>query len=203
MIAEVPVRGASFEEELWGLCQPTEEKAEEPAYSGARTAWFSAGQPQGGPPVTFPPCTPSAKGEWWVGSVMRAPVAGERLLSFSSLDAVQLSPGVAVPFLPSDAEAREAVLLFLRQNPDLQPVIVSMREKLEAHFKNRLITSPVLEVVENPEEPDDRILVLFATMQLSISEGLRTFETFCREWWFRQQAFREGKLDVHVGFSEV
>ncbi|MDD2675872.1 MAG: hypothetical protein PHP75_00140 [Methylacidiphilaceae bacterium] len=78
-----------------------------------------------------------------------------------------------------------------------------MREKLDAHFKNRLIASPVLEVVENPEEPDDRMLVLFATVQLPISEGLRKFETFCREWWFRQQAFREGKLDVHVGFSEV
>ncbi|WP_020494462.1 hypothetical protein [Verrucomicrobium sp. 3C] len=134
---------------------------------------------------------------------MRAPVAGKRLLFFSSLDAVRLSPDVPVPFLPSDFEAREAVLLFLRQNPDLRPVIASMAKKLEAYFKNRLIASLVLGVVENPEEPDDGMLMLFVTAQLSISEGLRKFETFCREWWFRQQAFREGKLDVHVGFSEV
>ncbi|CAB4243347.1 protein of unknown function [Methylacidimicrobium sp. AP8] len=82
-------------------------------------------------------------------------------------------------------------------------MIAGIAEKLAAYFKNRPVAPPALEVVENPEEPDDRMLVLFAEARLSISEGLRDLEAFCREWWFRRQAFREGDRDVPLGFSEV
>ncbi|MGD9896795.1 MAG: hypothetical protein AB7T14_06965 [Candidatus Methylacidiphilaceae bacterium] len=106
-------------------------------------------------------------------------------------------------FLPTDAEERQEVLEFLSENPDLKEPLLEAQKQLPNYFGHSVLRRAVLRVVENPEEPEDRMLVFFVTARSSIPEGLERLEKFCREWWFQDPAFAEGKLEIDVKFSGI
>ncbi len=86
---------------------------------------------------------------------------------------------------------------FLSDNVYLIPQVVEAHKKIKEYFPS---SDLVLEVVTDPEAPDEKELVIFIHTNLTPDEALDRLEMFDRNWWLDASLDTEGKLCIHVEY---
>lgn len=87
---------------------------------------------------------------------------------------------------------------FLGDNVYLIPQVVEAHEKIIEYFPTADL---VLEVVADPEAPDEKELVIFIHTNLTPDEALDRLEMFDRNWWLDASLDTGGKLCIHVEYE--
>lgn len=91
----------------------------------------------------------------------------------------------------------DEVWAFLRAHPELVPLLKEAYQRIQKHFPD----SPVaLEVIADPEAPDDRDLWAFIQTTLPPEEALEQVNRFDEEWWLAALDKANGKLGIDVEY---
>ncbi len=90
------------------------------------------------------------------------------------------------------------VLRFLERHPFLVPLLVEAYSKFGNYFGP--YPRAFLEVVTDPEAPDDRELFALICTSLTPDEMLDRLDRFDRDWWLDASHTAQGKLCVDVEF---
>jgi hypothetical protein len=93
---------------------------------------------------------------------------------------------------------RDEVIGFIKNRPFLIPILTEAYSKIGSYFPE----SPqvFLEVVTDPEVPDDTQLVASVKTNLSPDEALERLDSFDREWWLQSMDRAKGELCIDVEF---
>lgn len=93
---------------------------------------------------------------------------------------------------------REEVIGFLERHPFLVPLLLEAYNKIDTYFPG--YPQVFLEVITDPEEPDDIQLIASIKINLLPDEALEKLDAFDREWWLRSMDRARGELCIHVEF---
>jgi len=90
------------------------------------------------------------------------------------------------------------VLRFLERRPFLIPLLLEAYSNIANYFGP--YPQVFLEVVTDPEAPDDQELVAFIRTNLPPDEVLDRLERFDEDWWLEASHKAQGNLCIHVEF---
>jgi hypothetical protein len=100
--------------------------------------------------------------------------------------------------LPYKFRDRLEVEQFLQEHGFLLPLLVDAYPVIEKHFGPH--PDVVLEVVTDPEGPDESDLVAFIRTSLSPDQVLDKLNRLDEEWFLDVMDMTQGKLCIHVEF---
>ena len=93
---------------------------------------------------------------------------------------------------------RDQVFSFLENHPFLVTLLLEAYSKIETYFPEYPQVS--LEVIIDPEVPDDIQLVASIRVNLSPEEALERLDSFDRQWWLQSMDRAKGELCIDVEF---
>jgi hypothetical protein len=93
---------------------------------------------------------------------------------------------------------RDQVFHYLENHPFLVPLLLEAYSKIDTFFPE--YPQVLLEVVTDPEVPDDTQLVASIRVNLSPDEALERLDSFDRQWWLPSMDRAKGELCIHVEF---
>jgi len=93
---------------------------------------------------------------------------------------------------------RGEVIGFLESHAFLVSLLLEAYSKIRSYFPE--YPQVILEVVTDPEVPDDNQLVASIKTNLSPNEALEKLDSFDSEWWLRSMDRARGELCISVEF---
>lgn len=87
---------------------------------------------------------------------------------------------------------------YIEINPFLIPLLFEAYGKIKLYFES--YPQVFLEVVTDPEVPDDIKLVAFIRTCMEPKEALDRLDRLDREWWLQAMERAQGKLCIHLEF---
>ena len=93
---------------------------------------------------------------------------------------------------------RDEVIGFLDNHPFLVSLLLQAYNKIEKYFPE--YPQVILEVVTDPEVPDDSQLVASIKTNLSPDKALERLDSFDSEWWLQSMDRARGELCISVEF---
>ena len=92
---------------------------------------------------------------------------------------------------------RADVLRFLQENPFLISLVREAYDPIQKHFPGAKV---FLEFRTDPEDPDDRQLLLSVATDRDASAAVDALERFDHDWWFNAIHRAQGKLCITLGY---
>ncbi len=89
-----------------------------------------------------------------------------------------------------------SVTSFLQENSHLIHILLIARHNIVEHFEN--ISSLVLEVVSDPDEPDADQLFLFIQSPLPVDVALKRLRHLGEKWWFQVVPDVQNKMAIDI-----
>jgi hypothetical protein len=117
------------------------------------------------------------------------------LQSGTSLSAPTIANHVALINSSFIFRNQDRIFEFIKYQLDLLTLLVEARSKLIKYFR---VAQFILEVIADPDEPDDTQLVMFVRTGLSPEEALTALAHFDEEWWADALPRAKNKLTIHL-----
>ena len=129
-----------------------------------------------------------------------SPEVAEVQQEWSNVGADTVPPNFSIQALERQYvfKDRDEVIGFLEGHPFLVALLVEAYSKIERYFPE--YPQVFLEVLTDPEVPDDIQLVASIKTALSPDKALERLDSFDREWWLQSMDRAKGELCVHVEF---
>lgn len=94
---------------------------------------------------------------------------------------------------------RDRVIEFLETRPFLVPLVLEARSKISEYFPEYPVV--FLEVVTDPDAPEDQQLAASIRTRLSPEQALDKLDSFDKGWWLQSIDKANGQLCMHVEFA--
>jgi hypothetical protein len=94
---------------------------------------------------------------------------------------------------------RAEVSTFLKKNPFLTNLLVEVHHKVREYFGKG--TQVILEMFDDPEEPEFRMLNAFIITSLTPKEAHVILDRFDREWWLEAYPRSQGYINISFKYA--
>ena len=132
---------------------------------------------------------------------LASPEVAEVRESWNNAGASTVTPNFSIQLVERhyDFRQRDRVIEFLQERPFLVPLLLKARSKISQYFPG--YPRVFLEVVEDPDVPEDVQLVASIRTGLSPDEALDKLDSFDKGWWLQSMEEANAQLCVHVEFA--